>query len=327
VNVACTWAAIGAAIKAAGSGNTIIKVAPGTLPGNGMNATSKEVLTQLGSVSRSNRILVTAANGWGSVKTSGSVRISLCGGITFDLIDFTNQNGILLSGCTDVALSRCRGSHFGVYGVDGYPAQQIELVECVTPVGITTSDDAWAFRTSSGSNAGIDGVDLVGCYVAAYRRPAGSTAHEDSLQLSGTGNNTYGNIALTDTVIFSANNSAFQIGSGYNLSLDHSLLIGNGALAKLRYPDLSSADNDLSGAKAINGGGYGGMSATDSIMIGSFAGPTWNSVSNTRVNSPSATRPTSGAWTQDTSLAKWGIADLNSNCPNPTDALLASIWS
>jgi hypothetical protein len=324
VNVSCTWSAIQSAISAAGSGYTIIKVAPGSLPGNGNGSTATPVIQGVGSTGRASRILVTPRDGWGTVTVSNSARIHNISGVVFDRLDFGMNNGLVVTACQDFAISRSRAMNFNITGTSGFVTDTIQLVECVTPDSKLSDSDAWAFRTASGSAGNVTNVQVLGSYISNFRRSSGSTSHEDALQLSG--NNVYSGITLTDTVIFSANNSAFQIGSAPDITIDHSLLIGIGDIVELRYGDISGADNDMSGAKAINGGGADGMVAKDSIILGSVGGPVWTNVTNTRIYPAPGSSPTAGAWTVDSTLASWTVSDLNAATPYPNDAYLESIW-
>ena len=110
VDVACTWEAIGAAIAAvtpeeAASG-VHIKVSPGTLPGLGASSGSKNVLETLGSADWPRNVLVSPADGWGTVTISDPARLTDVAGVTFARINGTD---ILLTNCNRTAWAHCEG--------------------------------------------------------------------------------------------------------------------------------------------------------------------------------------------------------------------------
>lgn len=328
VEVDCTWAAIASAISAATAtaGTARILVRPGTLTGNGAGATSNPVMADVGSTGRATRILVYPRDGYGSVTVTSSWRIRKVQGVTIG--GFVTNGAILLAGCSGSALARAKvTTALNVYGLEGVTdTRDIELVEVVVPDAQVRTEDITGVRTVSSGVGSIHDITRIGCYTAPAYKPTGSSAHTDTIQLSGSGSNTYGGLRSVDCVDFASTNTAFQIGSADDIAYEHCLVLG-GSAGKKRYPLPATADTGGSHNVSNGGGQPQGCTVKDSVFIGGVGAASWASVSNTRISYQPGTTPAQGSWTVDASLTSWSVADTNAAAPYPTDAYLASIWT
>jgi len=322
----CNWAAIGKAItyvtERTKDGKGAVLVKPGALPGNGAGSSSSPVLQLVGQADRPYRVLVAPRDGIGSVTHTGSLRIDRVKGVSF--VGFWPfPNSVVLTSVEDVAWAWSKGQAFNITAGKGGTARRIELVECVTPDLKVTESDAWAFRTAG---TALDDIAVVGCYVAPSYKPAGSSAHCDTLQLSGDKPQT--TVTLRDSVIFASTNAAFipsAIAAG--VLFDHTLVVGGDRMLQ-RYPAPPEANAFTSGfPSAVNGSGTVGiLSARNSTFIGPVRGE-WASVESTRVSASSATRSASGGFTSDPSLSSIDAAWLERVTPLPTDDRLRAVWA
>ncbi|MEJ1154269.1 MULTISPECIES: hypothetical protein [Microbacterium] len=326
VEADCNWTAIGNAIKYVDERSReltgCVLVKPGVLPGFGAGSSSSPVLQLIGSAGRSSRVVVTPRDGISSVSLEDSIRIDRVIGVSF--IGFwTFPNSLVLTSVQDFAWARSKGRAFNITGGDYVPAQQVELVECVTPEAQVTESDAWAFRT--GDNA-VEGISVVGCYIAPSYKPDGSKSHCDTLQLSG--NPLQDGITITDSVIFASTNAAFIPSSNArNVVFDHTLIVAGDRMLQ-RYPLSAEANAFTSGLPAaVNGAGSVGiLSARNSTLIGNLRGE-WATVTNTMISADASRMVVqNGSFTTDFALASIDTAWLESKTPMPTDERLLSIW-
>ncbi|GAA2979887.1 hypothetical protein JOD63_002865 [Microbacterium terrae] len=326
VEADCTWAAISKAIAYVdersrdGAGAVLVK--PGTLPGNGAGSSSAPVIQLVGSSGRASRVLVAPRDGIGSITHTGSIRIDRVKGVSF--VGFwTHPNSVVLTSVEDVAWAWSKGQAFNATAGKGGPLSNVEFVECVTPDAKLTESDAWAFRTAGNV---LDGVSVIGCYIAPSYKPAGSTAHCDTLQLSG--DKAQANITLKDTVLFASTNAGFiPSGLAKNVMFDGSLLVAGDRMLQ-RYPVPAQANNFTSGAPAaVNGSGTRGiLSSRGSTFIGIVRGE-WASVQSSTISGSASVPVASGGFTSDPSLAKIDAAWLERTVPVPSDDRLRAIWA
>ena len=320
INVTCTWRAISNAIisvtPAQAAAGVLIRVAPGTLTGNGAGAGNAAVLKNLGSSSWSQRVTVCPRDGYGTVIFSGGVRLVNVRGVCFAGL---NGDSIKLEGCDNSALAWTKvAAWLAGYGLAGQATAGVEYCEVVIP-------DSWVHDGDASDFYAVDNGPLTNwvfeaCYLAPrFFNPATTPKpHTDSLQFAGS----CASITMRDVAIFASNNCSLQTGSIAHLILIHSYIVA-GSVARSRYPFLPGGATE-GGTAAFNGGGVN-FSGTDSVFIGAMGSTTWAYVSNTRTSYAYATsqQPATGSWTVDTSLS----ATNPPMPPYPTDSYLDAIWS
>jgi len=326
VEVNPTWAAIADGIKQAiaraPKGKTRVLVKPGVLPGFGAGSSKPPVLKGVGKTGLPYRVLVMPRDGVGTVTFADSLRFDLVAGVSF--VGFwLFPNSMVLSGVQDFAWAWSKGQAFNISSNSAVVTSDVELVECVTADARLIDADTWAFRT--GGQPYIN-VSVVGCYLAPSYKAAGSSAHCDTLQLSG--NEAKTGLVFRDTVIFSSTNAGFiPSGGADDVLFDHCLFVGGDRML-VRYPLPAGANAFTSGyPAAINGvGSVDVMSATNSTFIGNVRG-TFKSVQNTKVSATKPPAATSGSFTSDPSLSSIDAAWLESRSPMPSDDRLRAAWA
>lgn len=326
IEVSPTWKAIAGGIKEANArapkGKARVLVTPGILPGNGAGSSKTPVLKNVGEADLPYRVLVAPRDGVGTVTFSDSIRLELVAGVSF--VGFwLFPNSIVLSAVQDMAWAWSKGQAFNISSNSSIPTKDVELVECITPDARLIDADTWAFRT--GGQA-YQNISVIGCYLAPSYKADGSSAHCDTLQLSG--NETKNGLLFRDTVVFSSTNAGFiPSGGADGVVFEHSLLVGGDRMLS-RYPLPAGANAFTSGLPAaINGAGsVDQMSAVDSTFIGNVRG-TFKSVKNTRVSAATPPAATSGKFTSDPSLSSIDADWLETRSPMPTDDRLRAAWA
>ncbi|MDF2923656.1 MAG: hypothetical protein K0R57_2570 [Paenibacillaceae bacterium] len=321
IDVSCSWTAIRSAIAAVTPGQAaagvLIRIAPGTLTGNGVGAGNTPVLQDLGSSSWAQRITVAPRDGYGTVVLSGGIRIKNVRGVAF--AGFVADK-IKLEGCDSSALAWTKVTDWlAGYGLAGQTTSKLEFSEVVMPDSAVVDGDAADFY--SATNGPIANWRFDGIYIAPHFYNPATTPkpHTDSMQFAGSA--AYSNMTIRDAAIFSSNNCAIQTGSLNGLTIDHSYIVG-GSVARSRYPFLPGGSTEA-GTAAFNGGGTNFV-AVDSVFIGGMGSQSWSSVANTRTSYvyQASQQPASGSWTVDPGLSSTNPAMP----PMPTDAYLNSIW-
>ncbi|MFZ1249862.1 MAG: Ig domain-containing protein [Candidatus Microsaccharimonas sp.] len=352
VEVAASWSAIGTAITNATNnfpnGDCLIKVQPGTLPGNGAGSTSNPVLQNIGSRTRARRIVVAPRDGIWSVIFSGSPAFNNVNGVAFIGFQLLERGEALARAPTagpggqsvnirntaDFAWAWSKVNTINISSnstINGITVTGgIELCEVVRPTSIADDADSWAIRNAEGRTYAVDGVKLRGCYVAPTQR-IDPGVHCDTLQLSA--GLYHDHIEFEDTVIWGSTNAAV-IGSGNGNEadggsrygeLDHSMLVGTNRTL-YRYPKIEGAGT-INQPVGFNAEAPLWTAINQTYLFGKNM-PVWATVSNSYgTNSPAyPTTTVSGSWTIDSSLAP-NAAWFDARVPKPTDSYLESIWS
>lgn len=329
VEVNCDWISISQAIQDAAArfpgGNCEVVVRPGTLGGNGAGSTSTPVLQNIGATGRATRILVRPRDGAFSIKHTASARIHNVAGVSF--VGFcpwglgvaeASSFGVVLTNCKDTSWAWSK-TRFANITTSAGTTDGVELVECVAPLQGARDDDRSAFRNGDGGNT--YNVFLDGCYLAGTYKADGSSAHCDTLQLSGPG--VFENVDFRDCALFGSTNATYITTEYTSGDLIHTALIG-GLRTALRYPVGSDRSQFINGPVAFNGAPTN-YTASDSTLLTGKVVPVFTSVtdSKTAVTAPT---PKSGAWTVDSGLFDT-VAKIDAAIPFPTDARLQSIWA
>lgn len=322
----CDWDAIAAAIEKvdkAGLDKTArVLVAPGELPGYTAASSGRPVLEGVGRTGRSTRILVMPRDGVGTVTFEASIRIEDAAGIAF--VGFwLFPKSMVLTSVRDLAWAWSKGQAFNITSGPTGPVEDVELVECVTPEAVFEPSDTWAFRTSGNPYRDID---VVGCYLAPSYKPADSSAHCDTLQLSGPEDKV--GISIRNTVIFASTNAAFIPSAGATgIVFDNSLVVAGDRML-VRYPLPAGANTLTSGnPAAVNAAGsVDQISGVSSTFIGPVRG-TWLDVRDCVVSSAEPPAATSGAFSSAPWLSEIDAEWLDEHAPMPTDERLTKMWA
>jgi hypothetical protein len=325
VDVDPTWTAIADGIaraNAAGaSKNAVVRVRPGVLPGNGAGSTSKPVLRNVGKLGRKSRVLVVPRDGAGTVTLAASIRLELVRGVAF--VGFWNfPYSAVFSAPQDFAWAWSKGQAFNITANSSEPTADVELVECVTPDARLNDQDVWGFRTDGQT---MTGVSVIGCYVAPSYKAAGSSAHCDTLQLSGT--HPAAGVVIKDSVIFASTNAAvIPFDRAVDITFDHSLVVGGDRMLQ-RFPLPDGANAFTSGfPSSVNGSGTVDiLSARDSTFLGPVRG-TWKSAERSTVSTASVPKSTTGAFVSDLALATVDAVWMDQVAPARTDDQLRAMW-
>ncbi len=333
VDVDCTWAAIGAAIRAVtaeqAAAGVHIRVRPGTLPGSGSSTSSTPMLRDLGDPNWGQNVLVSPLDGWGSVTISAAARLRDVRGVTFARI---NGERMLLTNGARSAWAQSRftagfsmASSYNTV-TEGCGAYEIVVLDA-------RSGTADPLGYAAGEGCTLDKSVFEGCYVAPVFRPVGATDHLDTLQMYGSG--WYRGLTVRDSTLFGSRNCGLQIGGSAAsdsragtpfVMIDHSVITSQATAVRVRYPQPEGTEPPTIN-QAINGGGEAGqLHAYDSYIFGSIYRSTWGTVRNTLASS-TVRSANDGAFTADPSLEQWGAAKFDELTPEPTDAYLALIWS
>ncbi|KQQ03948.1 MULTISPECIES: hypothetical protein [unclassified Rathayibacter] len=331
VEVECTWAAIAEAITTAlttaGPSDTIrILVAPGELAGGGAGASSTPVMQDVGSLDRENRVLVYPRDGYGTVTTANSWRMLRVNGVT--VAGIVTTGGFLVSGCSGSAFARIRvDAAYNVHGADGVEyTENVEVVEVVVPEAQLRDEDVTSLRTPTKGDGSLRYVRRVACYTAPGYKAKDSNAHTDTIQMSGQGDNYYGDFTSVDCIDFASTNTAFQIGSAPNVRYEHCLVVGGDVVHRV-FPLPDGADPGGNFAASNGPGADKGCSAVDSIFIGAIGASSWAEVTDSTVGYEGTSAPTEGEWTIDPSILEWSADDVHERSPQVTDEYLATIWA
>lgn len=325
VDVDPTWAAIADGITRANNAGAakraVVRIRPGVLPGYGAGSTSTSVLKNVGKLGRKTRVLVVPRDGVGTVTLAASIRLEMVRGVSFVGI-WGFPYSAVFSAAQDFAWAWSKGQAFNITANSNEPTTDVELVECVTPDARLNDQDVWGFRTAGQT---MTGVSVIGCYVAPSYKAAGSSAHCDTLQLSGT--HAASKVLIKDSALFASTNAAvIPFDRASDVVFDHTLVVGGDRMLQ-RFPLPEGANAFTSGyPSAVNGSGTTDiLSAVNSTFLGPVRG-TWKSVVGSTVSTASLPASSAGAFVSDLTLAAATAELLDQMAPVPTDAQLLAMW-
>jgi hypothetical protein len=294
VDIARKISGLTAAKVAAGA---VIRVKPGTLPGAGYTSSSRAALTGVGSADWKRNVLIVPRDGFASVTIANAgVRFDKCARLSF--FGFTGAGGVALTQCTSFQLGWSRFAALNITR-GGRDLGFYELV-----VG---------FRQNAEDTVGVrptdthEMVNLVrqGCVFGPSVKPAGSSAHCDTIQLEGTGSGAFGPISSIDCVDYGSSNAAELLQDKLSKAeYTHCLILG-GQLPWRVYP---LRTGDYQGDPNAFAGGCRDVRLTDSVVAGAIGRMGFTHVNNTRLSyAPQGSQQPSqsGSWTADPSVASW----------------------
>jgi hypothetical protein len=299
VKVEPTWAAIVAAEKANTSKPTILAVKPGVLTGFGAGSTVKAVLSGIRRADNA-PLLIMAAEGLGSVTTTASWRLDKLrnvGFAHFDLWPF----GFVTTDCEKFVFARSTTKPANI--TTSTLSSGITFHELVRLEATNEDADAWGWRDNGTKTPVTEDITVRGCYVPGTYKAAGSSAHCDTIQISGNG--AFRRIVFDLSLVAASTNHAF-ITTDYtdDVLIRRTAIIG-GTPRKQRWPeDATRAASE--GGIAINSRPTN-IRAEDSLITGKV------------VPVMAVTRPRSAANLN----AKW----WEEHAPQPTRDTLAKLWA
>ncbi|WP_431797770.1 DUF4082 domain-containing protein [Microbacterium kunmingense] len=320
VNVAPTWSAISNAIKANAnlSDPVVICVAPGELVGgNGAGSSSRGVIENVGNAQRASRILVSACDGVGTVKTVGDKGISFVGvkGVSIVGIDFSAQP-VMIRNAQSFGLGYTVVPTLLVTGNGGNDVRDVDIVEVVAGVDARVDATGDRVEVKSADGSDIDGVRFVGFYAAPNYKVKGSRAHIDTVQFVTTaGDGLISNVVFDDAAVFMSSNQGIIAGANKGGSIVDSAFFG-GTTGQLRYP-VYAAGYQIVAANMLHGT-WSDLKVAESVVAGSIA----TSYSFTEVLGSWSAKGDRG-FQKLTSLT---LEDIDRIAPMPTPEFLASIW-
>lgn len=339
VDVACTWAAIGEAISAATpaeiESGLHIRIAPGTLPGNGSSSGSTPVLQNIDKSGYSKNILVSPRDGWGSVTITAPARLLAIQGVTFARI---NGNHTLLTNCSNTSWAQSLMTYgFRITASFSATVTNCNVYEVVMRDAKADINDPLGY--AAGDNCTLTNSTWEGIYCAPVFRPDGTTDHVDTIQMYGNG--FYRGLTIRDSILWGSKNCALQLGGSPATdplrgtpfaTIERTILTSQNMAIQGRYALPENAEPPLPGlGQAINGAGEDWqLYASDSIMFGTLYTSKWASVSNSIASyelSPTNNPAVAGGWVFDANLSNWTPADFDAVAPVPTDEYLAVIWA
>ncbi|KAA9132904.1 hypothetical protein [Microbacterium caowuchunii] len=294
----CSWADIAA--KVAGvtpqqvEAGVIVRVKPGTLPGNGSGSSSRAVLTGVGNPAWRRNVLIVPRDGFGTVTVTGGIRIDQS--TRLSLFGFVSPAAFVLTRCADIEMGWSRWSAGNI--TQG--AERIAFYELVLGFRQDPEDTAGVRPTSTYP---MSDISRHGCVYGPSVKPTGSSAHCDTIQLEGTGTGPFGVFTSVDCIDYGSSNAVIMIHAALQRAeFRHCAILGGDlpwAVYPLRPGDYAGTPNAFSGSGSD-------VRLYDSFVVGAVGRTRFTVVERTSLSyRPSASQqPTqSGAWTVDPSLA------------------------
>ena len=331
--VDASWSAIASAIKSINdestTSNARILVNPGVLAdgkGDGSGATG--VLDGVGTTARTKPILIAPKSGLGSVTVAGTTGVAITKSAGFAImgIDF-GQRGLMIRNCTDVIIGYTQAKTANMTANNSLNLLRCGYVEVsVDEERHAYNGDRGAARLSDPST--ITDCFLIGCYFSPGYRATGSTAHNDSFQLSATGRTLDSGFRFIDCVVFNSSNQGViftETPHVQGVVMDKLLIISGYDKMGPRHP-ADAGDDTPEGTNALWGGGQT-MTIKNSIVIGSTAAANqFDLVQNTRVSLATSSPVKSGSFTVDASLRTVSQTQINAWSERPNAAWRARVW-
>ncbi|MDR1010630.1 MAG: carboxypeptidase regulatory-like domain-containing protein [Opitutaceae bacterium] len=357
IEVDCTWTAIGTAISGLtdeqANAGVLIRVAPGTLTGNGSGSSSSPVLQNLGKTTWAKRVTIAPRDGFGSV-TIGDLSTPENAALNAAKARFLNVKNVCFAGFRAgvILMASCDGSALAWSQCYFLPSHNssahgatlvsnVEVVEVVVDKAtlFPTRNDTGRDHTASVVALGaaemtLDGFRFTGCYFApSFQASAGRSV--SSLHLGDWGGTASIGVAknfrITDCALFGSGIGSLNTHEIDGLVINHSYIV-SGDVSQARYPIPEGAyqSGTVYYYKALAGNGKN-LSIANSVVAGDIntgattAAQPWASVTDTQVNTSPAAEltPASGSWGEPVENA----ALIALMPPEPTDAYLASIWT
>lgn len=321
----CDWTDIARQVQgldaAAVAEGVIIRVKPGTLPGNGSGSSSSPVLAGVGDPTWTRNVLVCPLEGFGSVTVGGD-------GIRFDKCSRLSVFGVVSVGA--LVMTECASMQVGWSRLDGLSitrgGRDIAFYEVV--VGFRQNDnDTAAVRPTDAFE--MTGISRYGCVFGPSVKPADSGAHCDTIQLEGTGSGAFGPLTSVDCVNYGSSNAVELLHTQVSFAdYEHCLILG-GQLPWQVYPLRAG---DYAGDPNAFAGGCEDVRLADSVVVGAVGRMGFTRVQNSTLSySPvDSQQPSeSGSWTVDATSSSWSRDEIMGlqAIPDYEIPTLRSLWA
>ena len=321
----CSWTDIEQIVRgldaATVAGGVVIRIKPGTLPGNGSGSSSPAVLTGVGDPTWTRNVLLCPLEGFSSVTLAATgVRLDQCARLSLF--------GMVSAGT--LVMTQCDAMQIGWSRINGLSitrgARGVALYELVL-----------GFRQDDNDTVGIRPIDAFemidisrhGCVFGPSVKPADSGAHCDTMQLEGTGSGAFGPILSIDCVDYGSSNAAELLHTQVSRAdYQHCLILG-GQLPWQVYP---LRPGDYQGDPNAFAGGCQDVRVTDSVVVGAVGKMGFTQVQNSTLSyTPvdSQQPRDAGSWTVDESSTGWDRARIMSlqQIPDYEIPTLRSLWA
>ena len=299
----------------------VIRVKPGTLPGNGAGSSAPPVLAGVGDPSWTRNVLICPLEGFGSVTvaTTGA-RLDQCARLS--LFGLVSAGTLVMTQCAAMQIGWSRFNGMSITR----GARDIALFELVL-----------GFRQDENDTVGIRPIDELemvnisrhGCVFGPSVKPADSGAHCDTMQLEGTGSGPFGPLSSVDCVDYGSSNAAELLHTQVSLAeYQHCLILG-GQLPWQVYP---LRPGDYQGDPNAFAGGCQDVRLTDCVVAGAVGKMGFTQVQNSTLSYPPVDKQQprdSGAWTVDEGVAGWDRATIMSmqEIPDYEIPTLRALWA
>lgn len=297
----CNWTDIGRKIQsltpAKVAAGVVVRVKPGTLPGNGAGSSSRAVLTGVGNQAWTKNVLVCPRDGFGSVSmATAGIRFDQCARLSF--FGFVSAGAFALTKCLNFQLGWSRFSSANITR----GGRDVALYELV--LGFRqSSEDTVGVRPTETSE--MVNLGRYGCVFGPSVKAADSSAHCDTIQLEGTGSGAFGPITSVDCVDYGSSNAAELLHTNLSLADYRHCMILAGRLPWQVYP---LRPGDYEGEPNAFAGGCRDVRLSDSVVAGAIGRMGFTQVQNTSLSyaPQSSQQPSvSGSWNVDTDIAGW----------------------
>ena len=321
----CSWADIERLVRgldaATVADGVVIRVKPGTLPGNGSGSSSPPVLASVGDPAWTRNVLICPLEGFSSVTLDATgARLDQCARLS--LFGLVSPGTLVMTQCVAMQVGWSRFNGLSITR----GARGIALYELVL-----------GFRQDENDTVGIRPIDELemidisrhGCVFGPSVKPADSGAHCDTIQLEGTGSGPFGPLLSVDCVDYGSSNAAELLHTQVSLAeYQHCLILG-GQLPWQVYP---LRPGDYQGDPNAFAGGCQDVRLTDCVVAGAVGKMGFTQVHNSTLSYIPVDKQQprdSGAWTVDESIGGWDRATIMSlqQIPDYEIPTLRALWS
>jgi hypothetical protein len=307
VEVDCSWPAISNAVRALTpaqrAAGAVVRVRPGTLVGAGAGSSKPAVLSNLGDLNGRGQVLVCPRDGYGTVRVDRQgIRIDNCHGLAIFGIDGPDVEAYVTN-CSRLTIGWGIWSGMSITRA----GRDISLYEVV--LGFRRSEvDTFAVRPTAG--VPMTNVRRYGCVFGPSVKPAGSSAHCDTIQLERTGSGEFGPFISVDCVDFGSSNAVVMAHDRLSLlQYEHSLILG-GSLPWTIYP---LKPGDYAGDPNAFSGNCRDVRLTGSTVNGAVGRTSFTRVLDSTIGYAvvASQQPSvEGTWRVDRAVASWSGNDI-----------------
>ncbi|WP_297083017.1 hypothetical protein [uncultured Demequina sp.] len=319
----CDWAEIADILASLTAeqvaAGVVIRLRPGSLPGEGAKSSSTPVLGAAGDAAWERNVLICPLDGFGSVTFTDGIRLDHCARLSF--FGFSSEASFVLTECQSmqVGWSRFSGMNVTRSGVD------IEFHELVLGFRRDPEDTAGVRPTETFE---MSSIVRRGCVFGPSVKANDSDAHCDTIQMEGTGTGPFGPFVSVDCVDFGSSNAAELLSGGLQRAEYTHCLILAGLLPWTVYP---LEAGDYQGEPNAFSGGCPDVRLVDCTVVGAVGRMGFTEVRGSTLSyypQDSQQPRVTGAWEVDESTARWTREDIMARqaLPDYSDETLRGLW-